>query len=197
MNETELDRLLDSWTAPAPSPFLREGLRARFPRAERRRFTRPLRWVLLTAAASVMLAIGMGQSSGNPWDFRVVSVLNQLYENFLNGLAAWQSTSIVAQIRQSEPKVYVEGQLVAPLAYGPAARMDVQVPGDGVYFITSYPMPRRQADGRPTGWVEAGHIHGNVIEFQAGSKQVRIECNKPIVDADRPVFALRRIQPTD
>jgi len=192
MNDTELDRLLDTWETPEPPPSLREGLRERFPRAERPRFTRPLGWVLVIAVASVTLAIGMGQSGENPWDFRIVRVLNQLYQNFLEGLEAWQATTIVAQIRQSEPRVYVDGQLVAPLKYGPAASMDVQVPGDGVYSIMSYPMPSHRADGGLTGWVEAGHIHSNVIEFQAGSKQVRIECNKPIVDSDRPVFAMRR-----
>jgi hypothetical protein len=31
-----------------------------------------------------------------------------------------------------------------------------------------------------------------VIEFQAGGKQVRIECNQAIVDSDRPVFTMRR-----
>jgi hypothetical protein len=35
-------------------------------------------------------------------------------------------------------------------------------------------------------------MHGNVIEFQARGKQVHIECNQPIVDGDRPVFAMRR-----
>ena len=98
----------------------------------------------------------------------------------------------MAQIRQSEPKVYVDGQLVAPLVYGPGASMNVKVPEDGVYVITSYPMPSHRADGGLTGWAEAGRMHGNVIEFQAGCKQVRIECNKPIVDSDRPVFAMRR-----
>jgi hypothetical protein len=63
--------------------------------------------------------------------------------------------------------------------------MNVQVPGEGVYSITSYPRGL-------TGWVAAGHIHGSVIEFQAGGKQVRIECNRPIVDSDRPVFARHR-----
>jgi hypothetical protein len=96
------------------------------------------------------------------------------------------------QIRESQPKVYVNGQLVAPLQYGPAARMDVHVLGEGVFSITSYPMGSHRADGGLTGWVEAGRIHGNVIEFQAGGKQVRIECDKPIVDSDRPVFAMRR-----
>jgi hypothetical protein len=185
MNDTELDRLLYAWEAPVPPPSLREGLRARFPRPEQRRFARPLRWVLVIAVASATLAIGMEQSGENPWDFRLVRVLNRLYEGAVEGFEAWRATSIVAQIRHSEPKVYVDGQLVAPLEYGPAARMDVQVPGEGVYSIISYP-------GGLTGWVEAGHIHGSVIEFRAGSKQVRIDCNKPIVDSDRPVFAMRR-----
>jgi hypothetical protein len=192
MNDTELDQLLDTWEPPATPPSLREGLRARFPRAERPRFARPLGWVLVTAVVSVTLAIGMGRSGENPRDFKIVRVVNQLYENFLGGLGAWRASSIVAQIRQSEPKVYVDGQLVAPLKYGPAATMDVQVPGEGVYSITSYPMPSHRADGGLTGWVEAGSIHGNLIEFQAGGKRVHIECSKPIVDFDRPVFARRR-----
>jgi len=140
--------------------------------------------VLVIAAATATLAIGMEQNGENSWDFRLLRVLNRLYEGFMQGLEARQAASIKARIRQSEPKVYVDGQLVAPLEYGPAGRMDVQVPGEGAYSIISYP--------GLAGWVEAGHFHGNAIEFQAGSKQVRIECNKPIVDSDRPVFARRR-----
>ena len=30
------------------------------------------------------------------------------------------------------------------------------------------------------------------IRVDAKAKQVRVECNKPIVDSDRPVFVLRR-----
>jgi len=192
MNDTELDRLLDTWEAPEPPPSLREGLRWRFPRAEQRRFAGPLGWVLVLAVASAVMAIGMEQSEANPWDFQLVRVLNRFYEGFMEAFEARRATNTVAQIRQSQPKVYVNGQLVAPLQYGPAATMDVQVPGEGLYSIISYPMRSHRADGEPTGWVEAGHIHGNVIEFQAGSKKVRIECNKPIVDSDRPVFAMRR-----
>jgi len=59
------------------------------------------------------------------------------------------------------------------------------VPGDGVYSIIFYPAGL-------TGWVEAGRIRRDVIEFQAGGKQVRIECNRPIVDSEHPVFAMRR-----
>ena len=61
MNDTELDRLLDTWEAPAPLPSLREGVRGRFPRAEPRRF-RPLGWMLAIVVASAALAIGTGQS---------------------------------------------------------------------------------------------------------------------------------------
>jgi hypothetical protein len=199
MNDNELDRLLDTWDAPTPAQSLRQGLRARFPRAERLGFARPLRWALaillisVGLATTVALGVGMAQNIDSLGDSALVRILTQMYENFLEAREARRAASIVATIRQSEPKVYVDGRLVAPLEYGPAARMDVQVPGDGMYSIISYRFMKRQtADGRPTGWVEAGHIHGNVIEFQAGGKQVRIECNKPIVDRDRPVFATRR-----
>ena len=191
MNDTELDQLLDTWEAPAPPPSLREDVRGRFPRAEPRRFARPLGWVLVVVA-SAALAIGMEQGEANPWDFQLVSVLNRLYKSFVEGFEARLALYIRDQIRRSQPKVYINGRLGAPLQYGPAASMDVQVPGEGVYSIISYPMTSHRADGGLTGWVESGRIHGNVIEFQAGGAQVRIECDKPIVDFDRPVFALRR-----
>jgi hypothetical protein len=192
MNDTELDRLLDTWEAPAPPRSLRDGVRGRFPQAEPRRFARPLGWVLAIVVASAALAIGMEQSEANPWDFQLVNVLNRFYQHLINVFETHRAPYIRDQIRQSQPKVYVDGQLVAPLQYGPAARMDVEVPGEGVYSIISYPMRSRGADGELTGWVEAGRIHRNVIEFKAGSKQVRIECDKPIVDSDRPVFVMRR-----
>jgi hypothetical protein len=187
MNDTELDRLLNTWEAPVPSRRLREGLRARFPRAERRRFARPLGWVLAIAVASVTLAVGMEQSGANPWDFRLVRILNRFYQGWMESFEPRMARSIVAEIRQSEPKVYVDGQLGATLEYDHAATMNVQVPGDGVYSIISISIR-----GGLTGWVEAGRIHGNVVEFQAGGRQIRIECNKAIVDADRPVLVRRR-----
>lgn len=196
MNDAELDQLLETWEAPAPRPSLRASLVARLPRSEGRRLARPtgwvLGWMLAIAIASATLAIGMEQSDANPWDFRLVRALNHLYEGFMEGLEARRATTLVAQIRQSEPKVYVDGQLVAPLKYGLAATMDVQVPGEGVYSIIFYPMVVRDSSGHVTGWAEAGHIRGSVIEFQAGGKQVRIECNKAIVDSDRPIFARHR-----
>jgi hypothetical protein len=77
--------------------------------------------------------------------------------------------------------------LAAPLEYGPAARIDVEVPGDGVYSVVFYSVVAGRA-----GWVRAGRIHGSVIEFPAGTRQVRIVCDQPIVDTDRPVFVRRR-----
>src|SRR5579871_2043431 len=134
------------------------------------------------------------QSSDNQWDFSPFQLWNRLYEHFLAMREPGRGVAIVARIRQSDPKVYVGGLLVAPLEYGPAGRMDVQVPGEGVYSIVLYrSMALQTADGRPTGWVQAGRVHGSVIEFQAGGKQVRIECNQPVVDRDRPVFAMRRL----
>ena len=195
MNDTELDRLLNTWEAPAPPRTLRVGLRARFPRAERRKFTRPLRWGLAIALATATLAIGMDQIGASPWDFRMQRVLNHVnhvYRGLMEFFEPRMALNIVKQIQQSDPKVYVDGQLGAPLEYGGAATMNVKVPGDGVYSIISYPMASHQADGRPTGWVEAGRIHGNAIEFQAGSKQVRIVCNQAILNVDRPVYAMRR-----
>ncbi|HEY7336706.1 MAG TPA: hypothetical protein VH639_17565 [Bryobacteraceae bacterium] len=198
MNDTELDRLLETWEAPTPRPSLRHGLRARFPRAERLGFVRPLRWALAILVASVALVIGMAQaqSSYSQWDFGdlpVVSLLHRMFENFMEGREARRVEQVVAKIRQSDPKVYVDGQLVAPLEFGPAKSMDVEVPGEGLYSIVLYRFTRvRNAAGRPTGWVEAGRIHDSVIEFQAGGKMVRIECDRPIVGEDRPVFAMRR-----
>lgn len=133
----------------------------------------------------MVLAIGIEQSD-NDGEFRLIHGLTRLYDGVIEGFEAWRATSILTQIRQSEPKVYVDGQLVrGPLEYGPGGRMDVLVPGEGVYSIITYP-------GDLAGWVKVGRIHGSRVEFRAGSKQVRIECNQLIVASDRPVFALRR-----
>jgi hypothetical protein len=185
MNDTELDRLLDTWEAPPPPPSIRSGLQARFPQSERPEFSRRLRWVLAIAVASVTLAFGMAQSDWRPLKDPLIRALTHLYEGLAEGIEAWRAPGIVAQIRRSEPKVYVDGQLAPPLKYGPAATIDVQVPGEGVYSFISF-------RGGASGWTEAGRIHGKIIEFLAGGRQVRVECNSPIVDSDRPVFVRRR-----
>lgn len=190
MNDHELDRVLNTWKAPEPPSSLREGLRDRFPRPERRSFIRPLRWGLAIAAASAALAIGTEKLAESSWDLgelhvRMVRAVHHLITDFHNGFHAHVSASIVARVRASDPKVYVNGQLAPPLEYGHAATMDVQVPGEGLYSIVVYPAQMH-------GWYDAGRAHDNVIEFQAGGKHVRIVCNKAIVDSERPVSAMRR-----
>jgi hypothetical protein len=147
--------------------------------------------VLLLSAA---LAIGMGQQvRESRLDLPILGFLNQIYTNWMQGREAARASRMVHNIMRSDPKVYVDGQLAAPLKYGLASTMMVQIPGNGSYTVALYRyMEQRRADGAPTGWFEAGRVHGNVIEFRAAGKQVRIECRSPIVDEDSPVFAIRR-----
>jgi hypothetical protein len=145
----------------------------------------------LAAAASATLALGMGASRPDFWhSCRPDRLLCAVYEGITRIVESWPAGRIVAQVRESDPKVYVDGQLAAPLRYGPLvvrwveSRMDVEIPGDGIFSVT----PHQLLDE----WVEAGRIHGNTIEFQAGGKAVRIVCAKPIVDADVPVYVMPR-----
>lgn len=183
MNDTELDRLLDTWKAPAPPRTLRAGLKDRFPRTGRSRVWHPLRWALVVAVASATLAVGTGQRSGNPigWVFQR---LHGWYEAFMFGVEAQQASTIAVRIKQSNPLVYVDGQMVAPPWRKGGGSLWVEVPGDGVYGIVLIPTDL-------PGFVEAGRLHGNVLEFQAGGKQVRIVCNQAVVDSDRPVYVRR------
>jgi hypothetical protein len=184
MNDAELDRLLDTWKAPAPKSSLRAGLRDRFPRAERRQFHRPLRWVLAIALASAAVAVGMQQSGGDASNFRLARLVDHVYHGFIDGIEALQATAMMHRIQQSEPRLYMDGQPGAPLEYGHAGTLTLRVPGSGVYSVSAYPR-------RLPGWEEVGGIHGSAIEFQLAGTQVRIECNRVIAEPDRPVFARR------
>jgi hypothetical protein len=190
MNDTELDRLLDRWEAPAPPPSLRAGLRDRFPRDERRRFGRPLRWVLAIAVASVTLAVATEQGSGNSGMDYLVSRLRRVYHGFVLSIELRQCTAIMVRFKQSDPKVYVDGQPAAPPTYKGAASLWVDVPAGGEYGAVLF--SPELLDGAAKGFIEAGTLHQNVLEFQAGGKQVRIVCNRPVVDADRPVYVTHR-----
>jgi hypothetical protein len=192
MNDTELDRLLNTWSAPAPPESMRQDLRARFPRAERTRFARPLRWALV-GLCSLGLTIAIAQTSESHGDI-VMRHLTLVYRHLVFPLLAHRAGFLMQAIRESQPRVYVDGQPVAPLEYGHSSTLQVQVPGDGVY-VAMFVNPDfvvENDDGRPSGWVEAGSVHGNVIEFQAGGKQVRIECNGSVVDGEVPVFVRRQ-----
>ena len=177
MNEQELDRLLDAWQPPAPPASMRTRLQDRFPRRSPRRFRRSLRWLVLVAAGGITLAIAMEDTS-RPFA--------HFYDTLVQTLETWRVTGIRNRIRQRDPRVFVDGQPAPPLEYSRAATLVVQVPEEGTYVITFLSRELR-------GWVEAGRIHHNVIEFQAGDRHVRIECNRTVVDSDRPVF-VRRLQ---
>ena len=177
MTDAELDRILNAWEAPPPPPGLRQALHTRLT-WPRRRFFRPLRWALAIAAASFTLVIATEQPAANP----LVSAVNRFWENVLQSFEAWRITAIVDTIRKSDPKVYVDGLPAAPPRFTHAALLEVDVPGEGVYIVTL---------GKVRSWTEAGRIRGNVLEFRAGEKHVTIECNRTLVDADRPVFVRR------
>jgi hypothetical protein len=199
MNDTELDRLLNTWEAAAPRHSLRDGLRERFPRRERLGFVRPLRWaaaimVVFAAFAIVTMAVGEAAQNSDVYaDSPILRALAYLYENFSQGREARRVETVIAKIKESDPRVFVDGRLLGPPEFGPAKTMTVLLPDEGLYSISLYRYTNlRNAVGRPTGWIEAGHVYGNLIEFQVGSKQVRIECNQQMADRDGPVFIMRR-----
>ena len=185
MNDMELDRLFDTWQAPAPAPNLRTNLRAAFPRAERRRFGRPMRWMLAIGVATAALAVGMEQSGGSIADSPIVRVLGRLYDNVREALEAHRLAAIVWCIRLSEPRTWVDGNPAPPIEFRHSTVFDVKVPGDGIYSIA---VLNRELKG----WQQAGRVHGSTIEFQAGTHQVVIQCNRQLTNSDTPVLVRRR-----
>ena len=181
MNDTELDRLLDTWKAPAVPATVRNGLRERLPRTERLRFGRPLRWALAIAIASATLAIGTEQTGGNPVGF-VLDKLRGWYDAWVFGGESFHAAEVRNQIRASNPQVYVDGQLDGPITYKGGATMWVDIPGDGAYGISVLFLK---------GWDVAGWVHGNAVEVRAGGHQVRIVCDKSLTDYQLPVYVRR------
>jgi len=186
MNDTELDQLLDSWKAPVPEPSLREGLQARFPRPERRRLVTPRRLLLVAAAATVTMALGTEQRREDAWS-GLIGLASRICDGIELAIEAWQAPRFAVRVRDSDPRVYVDGQLAPPLAYGGSGTFKIQVPGEGTFGLLVYGTLRNA----PRGWVEAGRVHDNAIEFQADGKPVRILCNQPIISGERPVFVQR------
>jgi len=189
MNDTELDRLLNSWDAPAPPSSMRDRLRARFPRTERIHLGRPLKWGLATLCAAAALTVAAAQTGEHHGDI-VMHMVDHVYGLVVFTVDQHRAPSIRNEIRRSQPTVYIDGNLAGPLEYRGGATLVVHAPGDsGVYmvsfvrFIDRYYRNKNSPD-----WMEAGSVHGNVIEFQAGDEKVRIECNRSIIDGERPVF---------
>ncbi len=185
MNDSELDRLLDAWQAPAPPARLRREIRERFPHAERRGIRHRARWLLAIAAATAALAVGMEQSGGALADSSVVRLLGDFCDHIMQALEAHRMAAMVWWIRQSEPRTFVDGKPAPPIEFRHPTVFDVQIPGDGIYFIA--------ISGRALqGWQQAGRIHGSTIEFQAGIHHVVIQCSHPLTSSEMPVLVRRR-----
>lgn len=184
MNDTELDRLLDAWQAPMPLPSMRIEVRNRFPRSERRGFRRPLRWALAIALASVTLAVATEQSADTSWG-GVFAPLRRLFNGIVEGIEARQASAMMQQARLADPRVYVDGELQTnPPAFGHAGSVQVQVPGDGLYWLMLF-RPSEIVAGQ---WGQTGKLHGNILEFQAGKRHVRIVFDKSLANSDWPVY---------
>jgi hypothetical protein len=190
MKDTELDRLLNTWEAPTPPPSMRQRLRARFPRAERPGFGRPMKWALV-GLCSLGLTIAIAQTGESHGD-AVMGHLNRLYEGLVMMVDSHRAVFVRDAIRESQPRVYVDGQPGATLEYRGGASLWVHVPGDGVYGAIFVRYVDHFSPGREFPLDEAGRVHDNVVEFQAAGKQFRIECNRPIIDGELPVFVLHR-----
>ena len=190
MNDNELDRLLNTWQAPAPPESMRQRLRARFPKTERIRFARTLKWALV-GLCSLGLTIAVAQTGEGHGDV-VVRHLTHVYEGLVMMVDSHRAAFVRNAMRKSDPKVYVDGQLGATLEYRGGASLWVHVPGDGVYVAIFVRYIDQFSPGREQKLVEAGSVHDNVVEFQASGKQFRIECNRPIIDGELPVFVDHR-----
>ena len=86
--------------------------------------------------------------------------------------------------RLDEPRLYVDGQMIASrqnTGRGPV--IFVYLPGQGRFLIALDPQ------SNPL-FTQAGHVNGNVIEFQSGGRQFRIICRDAMIASmvDRPVF---------
>ena len=193
MNDTELDQLLNTWEAPSPPQSLRDRLRARFPRAERTRFPRPLRWGLVTLFASAALTFAVAQTGERHGD-ALMRAVHMHIRGLMMMVDAHRASFLVQEVRNAQPKVYVDGQPAPPLEYGHASSLRVQIPGDGTYSVIFFDVDsvHAAADGSPSPWVKAGRVHDNLIEFEAGGRQVRIEFNGPLPTGGLPVYVRRQ-----
>ena len=185
MNDRELDRLLDSWQAPAPPPSLRDKVRARFPRTERRAASRPWRWVLAAGVAFAMLTVAMGQSNDTSAGARIAQALAAFWDHIAEAFDAHRVAALTGQILSSEPHVLIDGNAGPALERVHAASLVVTVPGDGQYWINFYPKPLQ-------GWIQAGRIKETYLEFEAGSHHVVVACNRRLMMSDAPIQVRRR-----
>jgi hypothetical protein len=182
MTDNELDQLLNRWRAPAASSGLRERVLERFPQCERRSFWRPLRWALPIAAALCMIALGTAQS-GHPLE-NLANGVQGLIAGVHQFVGSHWAAHVLSAVRNSHPKVYVDGQLLSETEYGGrGATMWVQVPGEGKYVIALH---SALMGGLA---LPAGRFRGRDLEFHAGGRVVRMEWGPTLgFGVERPVY---------
>jgi hypothetical protein len=185
MNDTELDKILDTWQAPEAPRTLRHGVQAAFPKQPARRFGRPLRWVLAIGLASGVLALGMqAPADGGSWGFSLQGFHTHLQMFFDNVHRALGIQDV--RVRLVNPKVEVNGKVVMELESALTAQLvRLPVPGQGRYALSLYPIegwqPIATAAGRDT-----------VIDFDDGGAHVKISQDSPFIPAaNRTVYVYK------
>jgi hypothetical protein len=193
MNDTELDRLLDTWHAPAPRRELRETVRAatvteRYTELHQHR-TAPLwsrlRWVIAIGVAFVALTVAMGQGNDSSAGSRIAQALTDCWERVMFGIRVHRVQALVAQIMASDPQVSVDGKPAPAVQRWHASTLFVQVPGDGAYYVSFFSLPR-------DGWRQTGQIKETYLEFEAGTHHVVIVCNRRLMMSDALIYVMRR-----
>ena len=181
MNDHELDQALKRWRTPAPSPQLRARVLAGAP--DRRRFRPPLRWALALAATLGLLAIASAQNGRG-----ALESLSTTAREASDHMAAFFDhiwiAHIVSAFGNSEPKVYIDGELQSGEVFQTrGARCSIRLGRDKYYVLFSAhafegPVPP-----------PAGRFDGHVLEFQAGGRAVRVEARHHYgFGGERPVY---------
>jgi hypothetical protein len=186
MTDSELDQLLNRWRTPVPSSGLRARVLERFPRRERRGFTRPLQWAVATAVVLCMLAIGMAQSGHGTLENFAAGV-RDLSENVTQFFDQLWLGHILSAFSNSHLKIYVDGELQKDAVFGGGGvAWYLRTQGEGKYYLVLSP---HMFEGPVP--PAAGRFDGHVLEFQAGGRAVRIESSGTYgFGMERPVYVL-------
>jgi hypothetical protein len=196
MNDDELDQVLNRWKTPGPSRGLRARVLAGFPRRERLsidrplRWGRPMRWAAAMVALVCMLAIGAAQSGGGTLE-NLGDGISRLHNSAMNWIGDMWVGHIVLAFRNSNPSIYVDGELRSDVEFGGSGvGVWVRIPGDGKYLVG---LRRTAFEG--TVPPRAGRFDGHVLEFQAAGRTVRIESTGTYGFHERlPVYVMGPVQ---
>jgi hypothetical protein len=202
MNDDELDQLLNRWKAPPPSGEFRARVLAGFPPRERLgmdgplrsdarlRWSRALRWAAAAAAAVCIIAVGAAQSGSGTLE-HLAGGISRLRVTTMDWIGDLWVGHVALAFRQSNPRIYIEGELRSDVEFGGSGvGVWVRIPEEGKYLIGL----RRTAFEGPVP-PRAGRFDGHALEFQAGSRTVRIESTETYGFHERlPVYVMGPVQ---